>query len=217
MLSGVIDVDIRKDAKELGEVFRMLSKTEEGRSALLELSKIRENGMEMLRHEDLLKTVIKIEEGPLECTFTLAHCLVLSGYEDVRLALSKMPANILELKTGDGDKVVELLIGCGSKVREALAENVDALKITCLDLLSDSGQMKVFGFKFGAIDPAMAKSVKGNSVAHLLLGGNPSDTVLRKIAVAPKEVLELVNGRGESVEYLLKEKIGLLYKSKSFN
>jgi hypothetical protein len=204
----VINVDIRREVKGLGEVFEMLSKTKEGRLHLLELTKIEENGIEMLKHEALLSVVVEPDIEPFTCTMTLAHCLVLSRHEDVQLAISKMPARILELKTSGGDKVVEFLITHGSaKVLEALAENADALKITCLELLSDSGQIDVLGIKIDAVDSTMLRQFRGHSVAHLLLAGNPSDAVVKRIAVAPKEVLALVNGEGKSVEQMLKEKI----------
>jgi hypothetical protein len=202
-------MDIRRDAKPLGEVFKMLSKTEDGRLYLLELTKTEEYGIEMLNHVDLLPTVIEIDDEPFSCTLTLAHCLVLSGYEEIHLALSKMPARILELKTGGGDKVVELLLARGSpQVREALAGNAEALKIICGEFILDSGQMDVLGIKINVVDPADLNRFRGNSLAHLLLAGNPSDAVVKRIAVAPKEVLDLVNMEGRSVEQMLKEKIG---------
>ena len=204
----MINVEIRKEVKGPGEIFEVLSKTREGRLHLMELTKIEENGIEMLKHEDLLSVVVEPDIEPFVCTMTLAHCLVLSKHEAVQLAIARMPTRILELKTNGGDKVVEFLIGFGHpKVCEALAENTDALKIICFEHLSDSGQMDVFGIKINTVDPAMLRHFRDYSVAHLLLIGNPSDAVVKKMALAPKEILSLVNGEGKSVEQLLKEKI----------
>jgi hypothetical protein len=159
----VISMDMRGNF-DLGSL-KKLSEKKEGRQLLEELTRNKEASLVMLQDEALLSTVIRYEEFSVE--MTIAHCLVFGGDEEIRMRLAKMPARILELKTGGRDKVVEFLIAHGStNVKEVLAENPAALGIICGEALSESGHMEVlYGLKARVMDSERAKMLRGNCIA----------------------------------------------------
>jgi hypothetical protein len=200
----VISMDMRGNF-DLGSL-KTLSEKKEGRQLLEELTRNKEASLVMLQDEALLSTVIRYEEFSVE--MTIAHCLVFGGDEEIRMRLAKMPARILELKTGGRDKVVEFLIAHGStNVKEVLAENPAALGIICGEALSESGHMEVlYGLKARVMDSERAKMLRGNCIAHLLLGSGRTKEIVEKISrTASEEVLAIRNGTGTGVRELLEE------------
>lgn len=185
------------------ESLKALSMSREGREILLVLTLDKDAAVEMLKDEKLLSVVIKTDAF-ITSSMTLAHCLVLGGDAEVKVALSKMPARVLELRTDGNDKVVDFLIAEQSaNVNEALAGNIDALSIICGDSISDSGHINVYGRQVKVMSAEMAQKLRNNSVAHLLLHNNPSRETVEKISGAPKRVLEHRNGEGVSVQEML--------------
>lgn len=196
-------MDIRRDVKSDLDALRALSETVHGREILRTLMDKKSEAMLMLKDEKLLSTVFEFEG--FSTSMTLAHCLVFAGDNEVRVALAKMPARVLEQRTSANDKVVDLLIATESQeVKEALSENTEALKITIVGALSESGHVDILGMKVKVMDEERAKLASNTSVAHALLY-DPSKKIMENISKAPKDILSLKNGEGKSVKEMLEE------------